>query len=35
VTCAAMYVAACNLYKAENKTDTYQFRQSLTDNEIL
>ena len=35
VTCAAMYAAACNLYKAENKTDTYQFRQSLTDNEIL
>ena len=35
VTCAAMYVAAVNLYKAENKTaDVTEFRQSLTDNDI-
>ncbi len=35
VTCAAMYVAAVNLYKEENKTaDVTEFRQSLTDNVI-
>ena len=35
VTCAAMYVAAVNLYKEENKTaDVTEFRQSLTDNDI-
>ena len=35
VTCAAVYVAAVNLYKEENKTaDVTEFRQSLTDNVI-
>ena len=35
VTCAAVYVAAVNLYKEENKTaDVTEFRQSLTDNDI-
>ena len=34
-TCAAVYVAAVNLYKEENKTaDVTEFRQSLTDNDI-
>jgi len=36
VTCAALYAAVPGLYKEENKTgDVTQFRQSLTDNEIL
>ena len=35
VTCAAVYVAAVNLYNGENKTDDVtEFRQSLTDNDI-
>ncbi len=35
VTCAAVYVAAVNLYKEENKTaDVTEFRQSLTNNNI-
>lgn len=35
VTCAALYVAACNLYDASKKVDVYEFRAGKTDNNIL
>ena len=36
MTCAALYAAVPGLYKPENKTaDVTEFRQSLTDNDII
>ena len=35
VTCAALYVAAVNLYDESKKIDVYEFRAGKTDNEIL
>ena len=35
VTCAALYVAACNMYDESKKIDVYEFRAGKTDNEIL
>ena len=35
VTCAAVYVAAVNLYDETKKVDVYEFRAGKTDNDIL
>ena len=35
VTCAAVYVAAVNLYDESKKVDVYEFRAGKTDNDIL
>ena len=35
VTCAAVYVAAVNLYDETQKVDVYEFRAGKTDNDIL